>query len=144
MATLTAANAIVMLSIDGVYNTPQQIQQFAADNVFNFEEITQAEVSMGVDGVLSGGFVFEPIPWVIHLQSNSPSIPVFDNWIQAQRTNKDISTASATVQLVGLGYKWTMTNGILTKGALAPSAAKIVGPRTFTITWESVSPAAIG
>ena len=142
MSTLTIANSVIMLGINSVYPTPVQLQQYAADDVFDFEEIEVAETVMGVDGLLSGGFVFSKIPWSITLASNSPSCQVFDNWYAFQKApGSDIVTATANILLPGLGYKWALFNGFLTKYSPAPSAKKLAQPRKFTIEWNSITPA---
>jgi hypothetical protein len=140
MATLTVANSIIMLSVNGLYGTPQQLQGYAADDVFDAEEVDAAETSMGVDGNLSGGLIYVEKPWMISLQSNSPSNDVFDNWIQSQFAQNDIYTADMTIALPGLGTSYAFTNGILKKYPPMPSGKKILQPRKFTIVWESISP----
>lgn len=55
MATLTSANAVLLIGINSLYTTPQQIQGFATDDAFVTEVVTPVEMKMGVDGVLSAG-----------------------------------------------------------------------------------------
>ncbi|MGA1801484.1 phage tail fiber protein [Rhizobium sp. HT1-10] len=61
MASITSANAIITLTIPGLFNTPVQLQGFSADNIYESEVQEIAETSMGVDGKLSAGYVFNPI-----------------------------------------------------------------------------------
>lgn len=139
MSNLTTANSVIMLSIAGIYGTPQQLQGYSADDVYSSEEVDAAETSMGIDGTLSGGFIYVPKPWSITLQANSASNGVFDNWIQTQIGQQLLYTAAMTVTLPGLGFKYTFTNGFLKKYPPLPSAKKILQPRKFTIEWESIS-----
>jgi hypothetical protein len=141
MANLTAANSVIMLSVNGLYGIPQQLQGYSADDVFDTEEIDAAETIMGVDGILSGGLIYVEKPWSINLQANSASNGLFDNWIQAQIAQNDLFTADMTIFLPSLGTKYAFTNGILKKYPPTPSAKKILQPRKFTIVWESISPA---
>jgi hypothetical protein len=143
MATLPTANAVIMLTIPGLYSVPQQLQGYSADDVFDADDIDGAETSMGVDGVLSGGLIYVEKPWSISLQANSLSNTVFDNWVQAQIALNDILTAEMFVSLPALGTKYAFTNGILKRYPPLPSAKKILQPRKFTIVWESISPAII-
>ena len=80
MASITSANAIIMLTIPDLFPAPQQLQGFAADDVYGVNDLKSAEVLMGVDGKLSGGFVFVPIEWSISFQADSPSLDIFDQW----------------------------------------------------------------
>ena len=84
--SLTAANAVITLTIAGVFNAGQQLQQFAADDVFSVEQVTPTETLMGVDGFLSGGRTPVPVPWTISLQADSPSNFIFEQWFAAQET----------------------------------------------------------
>ena len=53
--TITGASAVIMLSVPGLFSTPQQLQGFATDDIFDTAAIASAETLMGVDGNLSGG-----------------------------------------------------------------------------------------
>ena len=137
MSTITAANAVVMFSIPGLFPIPQQLQGFAADDVFDTDPIESAEVLMGVDGNLSAGFVYVPIQQSYALQADSPSVFIFDTWWAAQQQIKDIFFANASVQLPSLNKKWVMTRGVLTNYKTAPDARKILQPQKFRISWQS-------
>jgi hypothetical protein len=140
---LTNANSVIMLAIAGLYDSPQQLQGYAADDVFSAEQIDMAETQMGVDGKLSAGFIFVPQPWSITLQADSDSNDIFDNWTQAQIAAKAPYFASGTVMLPSVGKKWAMVNGVLTKFTPMPAGKKILQPRQFTITFENISPAPV-
>ncbi len=141
--SITAANAVYMLSIFPVFPIPVQLQGFAADDVFSTDPQTVAETSMGVDGLLSAGFVFNAVTQNITLQANSDSNNIFDAWQQAQKAVKDTYFANAVIMLRGIGSKWTMTNGVLTTYPPMPDAKKVLQPRRFGITWESVDQALV-
>lgn len=141
MPDITAANATFMLSITTLFPAPVQLQGFAADDIFDTEEIESVEVSMGVDGKLSGGFVFKAVPQGITLQADSSSMALFDTWWGAMQFGRQVFFANGVVILPSIGTKWAMTNGLLTRYKPTPDAKKILQPRKFGITWESISPA---
>ena len=85
MATITGANAVFTLAIAGVFSTPQQVQGFASDDSFAVQAIRRAEVLMGVDGVLSGGKVFMPIPQSVMLQADSISADLLTSGTRRKR-----------------------------------------------------------
>ena len=144
MATLTAASAILLIGVDSIFTTPQQIQGFAADDVTDIETLDSAEISIGVDGNMSAGFVFVPVPQGITLQSDSPSNFIFDTWYGTQQQLKDLLFATGQLILPGLGTKWYFTKGALTGYKPAGDVKRIVQPRKFQITWQSMSPSIIG
>lgn len=143
MATLTTANAVITLAVLPLFPIPQQIQGFAADDVFDAPPVKAAETSMGVDGILSGGFVFNEFPWTISLQADSASNNFFDVWYLQNRAVLDAYTATGQIVLPALGMKWDMADGFLMDYPWLPSAKKIVQPRRYGITWGSVTPTPI-
>jgi hypothetical protein len=139
LGSITSANAVITLVIPPIFTVPQQVQQFSADNIFETDEIEVAETSMGVDGVLSGGLIYNEIAWNITLQANSPSNDLFDQWWQAQLAAVDVYPASGIVTLKSIGRKWVMTNGFLKRVTTMPPAGKTQRPRRFGIVWNSVT-----
>lgn len=137
--SITAANAVIMFSIPGVFPAPQQLQQFAADDIFATEALAAAEVQMGVDGFLTAGFVFNPVAQGFTLMADSPSNAVFDNWYAAEQVIREKYQASAIITLTSLRRKWTMVKGFLTSYPPIPDAGKTLRQRRFGITWESAS-----
>ena len=141
--SITSSNAVLMLSIQGLYDSPQQIQGFSADDVFDIENVKPAEAVMGVDGNLSAGRINVPIVQAIVLQADSPSNQIFEDWYASQIAEGDIMFSDATVQLSSVGAAYTLRNGVLTDYSPIPTAKKILQPRKYTITWESVEGAPI-
>jgi len=140
MPSITAANAIITLTIPGVFSVPQQLQQFSVDDVADVDTLVVAETLMGVDGFLTGGYVFNKVKYVFTLQADSPSTFVFDQWKLAQDAQTDTLPANGLLTLKSLGTKWRWTRGFLTEWSPAPNVKKLVQPRKFTIEWQSVVP----
>lgn len=141
--TITSANAVLLLSIEGLYDVPQQLQGFAADDIFDTESLEPVETMMGVDGKLSGGWVPREVKQNISIQADSPSILVFENWYAAQQTARETYIANGQVHLSSVGRKYTMTRGFLSSVPPTPAAKKVLQPRRFTITWERVTSAPV-
>lgn len=139
-ATITSANTILTLTQALLFPTPQQIQQFAADDVTDTDQVRNVETLMGVDGYLSAGFVFAPIMQNIALQANSPSIVFFDTIYAQQIAAEDAYAISGTLYFPGVSKKWSMVNGYLTDYKPTPDAKRTLQPQRFRITWNSVLP----
>ncbi|WP_049018403.1 phage tail fiber protein, partial [Burkholderia multivorans] len=105
---------------------------------FDTEALTPAEVVMGVDGKLSAGYTPVPTKQNISLQADSDSNLIFEAWHLAQQTAKEVYFASAIVRLPSVSKSYVLTNGVLTSYMPIPDAKKILQPRKFQITWESV------
>ena len=138
---ITAANAVLMLSVVGLFPTPQQIQGFAADDIYDTEDLETAETLMGVDGKLSAGFVYNPVRQGFTLQADSNSNCFFENLYSAQRAARDIYFLNGTVLLPSIGKLYTMTSGVMSGYKSLADGKKVLQPRKFMITWESVAPA---
>jgi hypothetical protein len=138
--SITAANAIIMLTIPGLFDQPFQLQQFAADNVFGVEPIEAAETAMGVDGVLTGGFINVPTRQTFYLMADSPANFFFDQWFQQQKAQQDTLIASGTETLRSLRTKYSMTRGFLTSYQPISDAQRTLKERKHTITWQSAIP----
>jgi len=142
--SITAANAAFSLSIVGVFPAPISLEQFAADDIFDNDNVRPAEVQQGVDGVAAAGFIYNLFPQKISFMANSPSVDVFDQWYYAQKALQDIYAAVGVVALPGVKKKWSLINGTLTQYTPMPSAGKILKPRQFEITWQDMIPVPFG
>ena len=139
MATLTSANTIFTLSVVGLFDAPQQLQGFAADDITDIDIRDVAETLMGVDGFLSGGLVKTPVMQSISLQADSASNFIFDQWVSASNVINDIYYANGIILLPSLDTKYTLTRGVLTKYPPIASIKKMLQPRRYSVVWESVS-----
>ncbi len=137
MPSITSSNATLMMTISIIFPTPEQIQNFATDDVTDVDEVESAQTMRGVDGKLSGGFVYADIKQSIILMADSPSIDIFDQWYNAQVANRTTYTADA-ILLLDVGKKWTFTKGFLKGYKPIPQAKKLLQPQRFNIEWETV------
>jgi len=138
--TLTAANALITLSINGLFTSPQRLQGFATDNIYEVGTQELAETAMGVDGRLSAGFVFAPIDQTFTIQADSLSIDLFEQWAAAQKRDGTVYRCNGNVTLIAVDKTYVMGNGALVSGPPLPSAGKILQPRKYMVRWESVLP----
>jgi hypothetical protein len=138
MSSLTSANSILSLSITNLYSAPQTIQGYAVDDAFESESVEQAETKMGVDGILSGGKVFNPYPMSIHLMPTSPSVAIFETWRSNQDSQVDVFNAAGSIILPSTGMKYTLVNGFLTKATPFPAVKKTLDFLVYEITWNLI------
>lgn len=136
--SLTAANAIITITIPGLFNTPQQLQGFSADNVYDMAVQEVVQTAMGVDGILSGGFVFNPVEQTFDLQADSLSNDIFEIWAANQAQQKDVFTANGETTLPSLSKSYVSTKGFLISLPPAPAAGKILQARRYMIRWQSI------
>jgi hypothetical protein len=140
MGDISAANASITLVIPPLFTTPQTLIGFQVDDVYDLDEIESVETLMGVDGVLSGGWVWKPQPQRIMLQADSPSNRVFDVWYSQMAATGNTYPATGIIRLPQIGLKMIQAVGRLT-GYKLPGAKRLIQPRTYRLTWQSVLPA---
>jgi len=138
MASLTAANSSFSLVIRSVFPTPQQLHGYGVDDAFSVSGIAPAEVAMGVDGVLSAGFIPTPKEMTITLQADSASNTIFDNWYQASEVLKEVIPADAVIIVPGISKMFTCVRGFLTGYSMMPDARRMLQARRYTITWQAI------
>ena len=142
MGTITAANSVYMLSVRGLYPSPQQLQGYSTDSAFETDQSTPSEVMIGVDGVLSAGFAPFLTTQTINLQADSGSVIIFEQWLEAMKRTREVFLADATIILPSVNRKYNLRDGVLSSTSPIPGTRKVLQPRAFTITWGDISPAA--
>jgi hypothetical protein len=141
--SLTAANATIFFNLPALFPAPFQIQGFSADEVMDAAEVEGAETSMGVDGILSGGYINVPFEQGYTLQADSPSVVFFDQWFYQQKAILDTLNPTAVITMPSLGKQWNMTKGFLLGYKPMPDLKKIAQPQKFRVRWESALPSPI-
>jgi hypothetical protein len=133
--TITSANTVFMISVAGLFTAPQQLQDYSADDIFDFDTVQMGESMVGADGIGVAGFT----PWdarqMIRFMQSSVSIAVFELWIAAEAAVFDKFYATGIVMFPSLGKKYTLWKGSLSRGQPAPTARRVLAPREFEITW---------
>jgi len=136
--SITSANSIYTVTIPGIFAAPQRLQMFATDDIYGTEMLKSNEVMMGVDGKLSGGFVYVEVKQSIQLMADSISGTIFDQWWQFMNVLQDAYPAYGSISLPSLGYTFLLNKGFLTGYQPLPDAGKTLKPRKFELTWESI------
>lgn len=137
--TLTAADAVITLTIPGIFSTPQQLQGFGADNVYEMGNQNVAETVPGVDGILSAGYIYEPVDQTFTLQADSASNDVFALWYATSQQQKAVFRCSGSTTLPAIGKTYVSVNGVLVSMPPAPTTGKILQPRKYLVRWQSIS-----
>lgn len=143
MATITSSNSVFMLVIAGLFPVPQQLQGYSADAAFETEAADVAEVVLGVDGIMSAGYVPYLVRQTISLMPDSASASLFETWQQAQKAAQEIYYANGEISMPSVSRRYILTNGVVTSHVAIPGARRVLQARNFIITWGDVSPVPI-
>lgn len=126
-ASLTVANSSIVMTVEGLFPNGVTLAGYAADNVFEFGAVESKELSMGIDGKYSAGFVYNPIPFTLTLQADSESLDVFEQIWQRETSNRDALSVGLTVALPSTSKRYTLRNGYL-QSYQAPNGQRILQP----------------
>ncbi len=137
--SITSADATIMLTVAGLYDTPVEITNFLAEDIFKMAMARHAEVTMGADGKKTQGFVFTTRSQTFGLLADSPSCDIVDQWNDYEERGIVTLRADMQITLPAVGKVWTCSNGTLTEFNQMPDAGKLLGGRHFTIEWERVA-----
>lgn len=145
--SITSANAKLTLTVRnrvGIVVGPFTVEGYAEDAAFAVEPVESAEVRMGVDGNMAGGWVPRITKQQISLMANSPSVALFDAWDAAQQALGDVLVADGFVAAPSLGKAYACVQGVMTRLTPMPTARKTFSePQVFELSWKSVTPVPI-
>jgi hypothetical protein len=143
--SITSANARMTLTVRnsaGIVVGPFTIEGYAQDAAFAVEAVDSAEVLMGVDGKMAGGYLPRITKHSFSLMANSPSIALFEAWDNAQKVLGDVLVADGFLSAPSLGRAYACVKGILTRLTPIPTARRTFSEAVvFEISWESVTSA---
>lgn len=138
MSSITSANSIFIIIVPGLYGSGVQLQGYAADKAFATETLELAETKMGVDGILTAGYVPNPVKQKITLQADSPSKDIFTTIMSATKQAKEVYWLAGVITLPSTGETFTLTRGVLASMHPIPDAEKTLSPQEYEITWQDV------
>lgn len=134
--SITSANAILTLTVPGLFAAPEQIRGFAVDDAWATESLSLAEVQMGVDGRMTAGYTPNPTKMKITIQADSPSRRIFETITAAMKSQQEIYYLNGDLTAKSIGKRAAMTRGVLTATQQMPDGGKTLKPVQYEITWE--------
>ena len=133
--SITSANSILLLGVTGLYTVPQQLQGFGADDAYSIDSVENSEVIMGVDAIMSSGWIPQIKVMHVNLQADSASNTFFEAWYAAQEAAEEIYPAFGTIVQPGVNRTYILTNGVLSGYSPIADSKKVLQPRKFQIKW---------
>lgn len=138
--TITSANSVFTITVPGLFDSPVQLQGYAADRAWSTDQQILTETQMGVDGVKAAGYVFNPVKQTIHLLANSPSKAIFKAIVAAMQSSRDVLYIQCDISLPSTGEAFTGTQGTIEDWKPIADAAKVLQPMDFAINWGTLLP----
>jgi hypothetical protein len=136
-SSITSANAVFLLSVTGLFSSPQRLQGWSVDEAFSSEQVENKEVKLGVDALMSVGWVPVLIKVPLSFMADSPSLDIFDLWFNTENQNQETLYANGTLVSEALQKSWTLSNGVLSKYTPIPEAKKTFDAQRMELTFQS-------
>ncbi|EAM2896657.1 hypothetical protein S068_003654 [Salmonella enterica subsp. enterica] len=140
---ITSANSKLRIVVPAYYPGGFDVDDYAANNMFETGALQNAEDMMSADGKYHAGFVFNPTEFTINLMATSNAGSLIDDWVSAERTAIGKFTCNAVLTVPALGAKWNFVNGIIFTWTQLPPGRRVLQPRPALFRFESVTRSAI-
>ncbi|ECG5735956.1 phage tail fiber protein [Salmonella enterica] len=140
---ITSANSKLRIVVPAYYPGGFDVDDYAANNMFETGALQNAEDMMSADGKYHAGFVFNPTEFTINLMATSNAGSLIDDWVSAERTAIGKFTCNAVLTVPALGAKWNFVNGIIFTWTQLPPGRLVLQPRPALFRFESVTRSAI-
>jgi hypothetical protein len=140
---LTSADVVATITITGLYPVPQQLQEFAVEDIFGVDKVTRAEAVMGADGKAAFGYIPSLKKITFKFMATSKSLDIFEALAGAEDVAKKVYRIDGTILIPALGKSYTLTNGTMTASNIMPDAKKTLQSQDVELTFESILPALI-
>lgn len=137
-ASLTTANSVMYATIEALFPSAQRIQGYATDDAFDPGTVENGEYSMGIDGTLSAGFVFNEVPLTITLQADSPSLAMWTQVYMYEVQNRTKLGTAISITNPANGTIYDYTGGFM-KSFKAPAGKKILQPGVVELVFARLS-----
>lgn len=136
---ITSANATIVMTVEELFPSGFQLEQFSTDLALSQGDDTLAETRMGVDGQMVAGFIPSILAVTISLEPSSPSMEQMNTLYKAMKTNMRVYEISLVVDIPSLGKSYTYSGGVLKTGRLVPDIKKVLDPVSYGIDFEKVN-----
>ncbi len=140
MASITSVNSVFLLTVAGLFPTPQKLQEFGVDDAFVADIADTAETQVGVDGYGVAGYVPRTVPMTIRFLASSVSLNLFEQWIGAQDAAGEILYCSAIISQPSIGRKYTCYYGTLMRVSTMADVRRVLQNREFHINFLPQGP----
>lgn len=139
--TLTSANCAIAIRVPGVFQTAFNLQNFSADDIFDTNDIDTVELVMGADGKLSAGWIANVNEQRFTFKADSVTLDKIDTWYMRELQAREKFPAAGSITIPSINKKFAMQRGFLMRYKPMPDAKRILQSVSFSIGWQSITPA---
>lgn len=141
-ATLTVANSAIAMTTEALFPSAQSLQGYSADDAFDTDTVENGEYSMGIDGNLSAGFVFNEVTLALTFQADSPSLSLFEQIYMYEQENRTKLTQNITITVPANSRRYDFIQGYM-RSYKAPAGKKILQPGVVVFVFKRMQPSVL-
>lgn len=134
---ITSANSKLRIVVPSLFPAGFDVDDYAADSMFETAALQNAEDMMSADGKYHAGFIFNPTEFTINLMPTSAAGALLDQLYAAERTAIGKFAVNATLTVPSLDSKWNFVNGVLYTWNPLPPGRRVLQPRAAVFHFES-------
>lgn len=120
-----------------------QVQGYATDDAFATEAVDTAEVRIGVDGLMSAGYLPRLNKQTITLSPDSITLPQFNALISVQDQIQELILLDGILTLSSIKTSYALVNGVMSRITPIPPGKKVLDPVSYELTWWKITPAPV-
>lgn len=130
--TITAANTVISVRCEGLYDDWIRIEGAQADAFLSMSDVTFAQTEVGVDGKLSIGWVAHKTSTVISLAPNSSSVSIFENIYNDALTNSEVRKVELRAYYPSVKRQQSISGTLVVKSG-GTGVAQVLNGHTYTL-----------
>lgn len=136
---ITSANSKLRIVIPQIFPAGFDVDDYAADSMFETATLQNKEDMMSADGKYHAGYVYNPVEFTINVMPTSRAGALLDQVYAAERTSISAFSVNATLAIPSLDAKWNFVNGVLYSWNPIPPGRRILQPRAAVFHFEQVT-----
>lgn len=135
---VTAANAQLILTVDELFPSGIELQQFSADGIFTSDSIEMAETRRSVDGIMVAGVIKNISSVTLTLEASSPSVSDLVYLRDSMEANNKPYECTLTCYIPSLKVTRTFVRGVLKSAPPISAAQRTMQPTQWGFDFERV------
>lgn len=136
---ITSVNSKLRIVIPQLFPAGFDVDDYAADSMFETAALQNKEDMMSADGKYHAGYVYNPVEFTINVMPTSRAGALLDQVYAAERTSISAFSVNATLAIPSLDAKWNFVNGVLYSWNPIPPGRRILQPRAAVFHFEQVT-----
>lgn len=138
LINISSANAALRIIVPNRYPEGFDVDDYSADEMFNTDSVSNAEIVIGADGQLHAGQIFNLHPFTINIMPSSSAGFRIEDWFTYETSAGVKLPCNAVLVLDSIGRKYNLIDGVLESFPLLPHGGRILQARTASFMFRNI------